>query len=144
MNRQYRILVVDDEEVFRSNLVRLLMAEGYHVGAAENGEEAIRAVKAEEFDVVILDLKMPGMQGEEVLPLIREYRSTAMVIVLTGHVTQDIGISMIEAGAFDYLIKPVAPRALLESVTLACEEGEILRDNASSQPAAPNQSQPAR
>ena len=127
MNRPYRILVVDDEDVFRSNIVRMLMMHGFEVGSAEDGVQALEALAEEDFDVVLLDLKMPGIGGVDVLRSIKQTESTARIIVLTGHVAHDTGSDLIELGAFDSLIKPVEERKLLEAIKLACEERDLMK-----------------
>ncbi len=128
MVKMYKVLVVDDEEVFRNNIVRMLKANGYEAVGASNGEEALETIAGDEFDVVLLDLKMPGMPGEAVLKALQESESDVEVIVLTGHLDDDAGISLIQQGAFDYRVKPTSQEYLLESIQLACEE-RALRQN---------------
>ncbi|TVM14582.1 response regulator [Oceanidesulfovibrio indonesiensis] len=136
MAKSYRILVVDDEAVFRNNLLRMLNAKGYEAEGAASGEDALQAVSQGDFDVVLLDLKMPGMSGEDVLKGIRESGSDAEIIVLTGHVTLEGGVSLIQEGAFDYQVKPITQALLLDSIKLACEERELKRllDSDAAQP----------
>ncbi len=126
MNKTYRILVVDDEEVFRKNILRMLAKNGYDVTAAEDGGQALKALTETDYDVVLLDLKMPGVGGVDVLRAVRETGSTAKIIVLTGHVSHDTGSDLIQLGAFDSLIKPIEERMLLDCIKLACEERDLL------------------
>ncbi len=126
-NKPYRILVVDDEDVFRKNIARMLLKHGYSVESAENGDQALKILTAEDVDVVLLDLKMPGVGGVDVLNSFKETGSTAKIIVLSGHVAHDTGSDLIQLGAFDSLIKPVEERMLLECIKLACEERDLMK-----------------
>jgi DNA-binding response OmpR family regulator len=116
------ILVVDDEEAARQSLADILRLEGYQVKTAANGEAAIKAMEAEEYDVLLLDLKMPGMSGIEVLKAAGEIAAESQVIMLTAHGTLDSAIEALRQGAHDYLLKPADPKHILSSVSLAMEE----------------------
>lgn len=123
--RTYRILVVDDEEDFRGNLLRMLKAEDLEAEAAESGARALEMLAEKEYDVVLLDLRMPEMNGEEVLRCMRAAGATAEVIVLTGHVSLDSAIDLIREGAFDYQLKPYVQSKLLENIKMACEKRRL-------------------
>jgi DNA-binding NtrC family response regulator len=119
-----RILLVDDEADLVEFLARLLLKRGYTVTATNSGPEAIEAVEAQTFDVVILDLKMPQMDGIEVLQKIRTIQPYLEVIMLTGHGSTG---SALEAGrlkAFRYLLKPYKIEELLEQIQEAYEYRE--------------------
>ena len=104
---EYRVLLVDDEEEFVSALSERLMLRGIEVDSALNGEEALASLKEKEFEVVILDVMMPGLSGLEVLKQIKSTHPNTQVILLTGHGSTREGIEGMRLGAFDYLIKPV-------------------------------------
>ena len=104
---EYRVLLVDDEEEFVSALSERLMLRGIEVDSALNGEEALARLVEKEFEVVILDVLMPGLGGLEVLKQIKSTHQNTQVILLTGHGSTREGIEGMRLGAFDYLIKPV-------------------------------------
>jgi len=105
---EFSILVVDDEEDIRENLKIILEAEGYNIFDADSGEEAIKILQNTKIDLVLLDLKMKGMSGEETLRKIKELNSETMVIILTGYATLDSSLEAIKYGAYDYIRKPVS------------------------------------
>ena len=113
---EYRVLLVDDEEEFVSALSERLMLRGIEVDSALNGEEALARLVEKEFEVVILDVMMPGLGGLEVLKQIKSSDPNTQVILLTGHGSTREGIEGMRLGAFDYLIKPVDIEELLEKM----------------------------
>ncbi len=100
------ILVVDDEETIRFCLKEALEVEGYKVLTENNGENALKLIQKMIPDLVILDLKMPGMNGMDLLREIKTYDQNMLVILLTGHASVDSAVNAMKAGAFDYLEKP--------------------------------------
>jgi len=116
-NRAARILIVDDEAVTRVSLLDAMRLEGYQVDTAASGEEAMSLLeKREPFDLVILDLKMPGMDGLEVAERIHATSSETVVILLTAFGTMETAIEAIRRGAHDYLLKPCPIPKILDSV----------------------------
>jgi len=111
-----RLLVVDDEPAMRRTLRDLLRLEGYEVRTAQDGQEALRILAEEKFDLMILDLRMPGLSGTEVLRRLSTMGVDVGVIVLTGHGSMESAIEALRRRAYDYLLKPISPEALLESV----------------------------
>ena len=109
MTRKPSILVVDDELSMREALRDWLMEDGYEVGVAANGEEAIGMAEAREWEVVMLDLKMPGMDGLEVLRRLKEIIPQAEVLIMTAYATVNTAVQAMKEGAFDYLVKPFDP-----------------------------------
>lgn len=119
--RNPRILLVDDEVAFTKNLAMLLSKRGYEVKAVHDGASAIRSIDEDDFDVVLLDLKMPGMNGIETLKVIKHRKPLLEVIILTGHGSVDSAIDGVEQGAFDYAMKPFAIADLNERIRQAFE-----------------------
>jgi DNA-binding NtrC family response regulator len=101
-----KILLVDDEVVFTTNMGKLLTNRGYKVTAANSGDAAIQALEKENFDVVVLDLKMPGMDGLATLKEIKKLGLFTETLLLTGHGSIDTALEAIKLGAYDYLTKP--------------------------------------
>lgn len=101
-----KILLVDDEVVFTTNMSKLLTNRGYKVTAANSGDEAIQALEKEPYDVVVLDLKMPGMDGLTTLKEIKKLGFSSETLILTGHGSIDTALEAIKIGAYDYLTKP--------------------------------------
>jgi len=125
-----RILVVEDDENLRLPLVDNLEDEGFAVEQAASGEAAIEAVRAEAFDVIVLDIMLPGISGYEVCKALRAEGSTAGVLMLTARSLEDDVVTGFDAGADDYLTKPYRLRELLARVRA------LLRRRAPPAPAA--------
>lgn len=113
------ILLVDDEKDFVEMLSLRLEEEGHHVRKAYSGEEGLADLDKFEPDVVILDLKMPGMDGLTVLKAIKAKHPVVEVILLTGHGTIDTAVEGLKTGAFDYLLKPADFQELLIKLEVA-------------------------
>jgi len=111
-----RLLLVDDERAFGAVLSKRLNKRGFHVTLAYSGTEAIQTLRAQEFDVAILDLKMEDMDGIEVLKMLKIMDPNLTVIMLTGHGSAEAAQKGIKLGAFDYLTKPCELRELLEKI----------------------------
>lgn len=101
-----KVLIVDDEENFVELLAERLQARGFMVRTALNGSDAVSIIKAEDIDVVLLDVMMPGKDGITTLKEIKQIRPLSEVIMLTGHGTVETGIAGMKLGAYDYLLKP--------------------------------------
>lgn len=109
MNAKAKILVVDDDEVVRLSYMRTLSGEHCKVEAAENGSEALQLLGTGRFDVVLLDLRMPGMDGMAVLKIIKERWPESEVIIITGYPGVESAKQAVTLGAYDYLSKPTGP-----------------------------------
>lgn len=119
---QIRILVVDDEDDFRETLVSRLNKRQLDASGAESGIKALELVKKLLYDVIILDIKMPGMDGIETLREIKRIKPLIEVILLTGHASVESGIEGMKLGAFDYVLKPADFQALLEKIEQAYDK----------------------
>jgi two-component system NtrC family response regulator len=111
------MLVVDDDTLVRNYLFQVLTCDGHRVLAVESGEAALACIADQEFDVALLDLKMDGVGGMEVLTAMRQQWPDTVVILLTGHPTLETVFGALRQGAFDYLFKPCRIAELRESVS---------------------------
>lgn len=114
--RKANVLLVDDEEQFLDALSQRLEARGLKVKAVTSGEDAVNQVEDHNFDAIIVDLAMPGIDGIETLRRIKEKRPDLEIIMLTGHATVRSGIEAMKLGADDFLEKPVELNVLLEKI----------------------------
>jgi DNA-binding NtrC family response regulator len=126
-----KILLVDDEEDFVENLSQRLEMRGLKVTAATRGEEAVDLVDEQEFDAIVLDLAMPGMDGLEALRRIREKNPDAEIIMLTGHGSIKSSIEAMKLGAEDFLEKPVDMKQLLQKISEARDKRILILQNRS-------------
>jgi DNA-binding NtrC family response regulator len=116
-----RLLLVDDDVPFTRNLVWLLSRRGYEVSAVNDGQSALRIVEEQEFDVIILDRKMPGIDGIATLKELKKKRPDIEVIILTGAASVDSALDGVQLGAYDYTVKPIQLSDLEEKITQAFE-----------------------
>ena len=123
------LLIVDDETDFRESACRYLKRIGFRVDEAEDGEEALNITTNKKFDVVILDIHMPGMDGIEVLRRLQERESPPKVIMLTGGGTIENAVESIKLGAYDFLTKPVRLDELARLAQRACEAQQLEKEN---------------
>lgn len=114
-----RILIVDDEALALLTLSEILQLEGYEVTAVTSGDAAVRALRASTFNLMILDLKMPGMSGLELLPKALDQQPQLKVIILTAYASLDSAIMSIRYRVTDYLLKPISPPEIIQSVNRA-------------------------
>ncbi len=112
--RSFRILVVDDEMVVRDSTKEWLEAEGFEVEMAESGMEALEKLSRSEFNLMFLDVKMPGLDGVEVLKRAREMHPTLPVVMMTAYATVETAVEAMKIGALDYITKPFDVEALIE------------------------------
>ncbi|QXE89338.1 sigma-54-dependent transcriptional regulator [Geomonas subterranea] len=116
------ILVVDDESVIREGLARILEGDSFTVDAAKNGHAAIELLQQKQFELIITDLKMPGMSGFEVLNAVKILQPDTPVIMITGFATVETAVEAMKNGTVDYIVKPFTPEQILEKVHLALEQ----------------------
>ncbi len=124
-----KILIVDDEEGMRRLLSRILVKEGYETFAAANGQEALQAVALEEYDLVITDLKMPGMDGLTLLNELKDYDPRLPIIVITAYGTVENAVQALRSGAFDYITKPFEADEIRLTVAKAFERERLIAEN---------------
>ncbi|WP_224242316.1 sigma-54-dependent transcriptional regulator [Hyalangium gracile] len=125
-----RILVVDDEEGVRSFLAESLELDGHHVEEAASGEEALALLRAKSFDLVLTDLRMPGMDGMQLLEKVQAEQPEVEFIVLTAHGNVESAVQAMKLGAFDFIQKPVSGPAELRLLAARALERRKLRDHA--------------
>jgi DNA-binding NtrC family response regulator len=113
MDKLRKVLVVDDEEIVRLSHMRTLAGQSCNVEAARGGEEALENMQREPADVVLMDLRMPGMAGLAALKAIKERWPETEVVIITGYPSVYTAREAVRLGAFDYLAKPVAPDEVL-------------------------------
>lgn len=123
------LLIVDDESDFRESACRYMKRIGFRVDEAEDGEEALNITTNKKFDVVILDIHMPGMNGIEVLKRLEERESPPKVIMLTGGGTIENAVDSIKLGAYDFLTKPVRLDDLARLAQRACQTQQLEKEN---------------
>lgn len=114
MSKKIKLLIVDDEVKFLESIAKRLELRDFDVTKATNGQEAIEATNKDKFDLALLDLKMPGMDGKEVLKIIKAEHKYLEVIILTGHGSMDSAVECTKLGAFSYLPKPYELDNLIE------------------------------
>lgn len=119
--QKFRVLVVDDEDDFRETLIVRLRNRGLVVDGAPSGEKALEFLENQDVDVVVLDVRMAGIDGIECLKRIKKSKPQVEVVLLTAHATVKSGIEGMHSGAFEYVMKPVPLDELLEKMELAYE-----------------------
>ena len=124
-----RILLIDDEAIALTNLTHVLQREGYTVSAHKDGKSGLAALRATDFDLVLTDLKMPGVDGMEVLREVRSRYPDVPVIMITGHASLDSAVEAMKAGAYHYLAKPFRLAEAREVVRAALELRRVKREN---------------
>lgn len=121
-----KVLLVDDEKDFVASLSERLRIRKFDVIEAFNGNEAIDLMQSQEFDVIILDVLMPGKDGVETLQEMKKLKPLTQVIMLTGHATVETAINGMKQGAYDYLMKPTDTDMLVEKINKA---GQIKKEH---------------
>ena len=123
-----KILVIDDERPIRRTLCEILEFEKFQVDQAENGEEGLKMARENEYDVILCDIKMPKMDGMEVLEKIKELDYDSTIVMISGHGTIDTAVDALKKGAFDYLPKPPDLNRLLVTVRNAMNKKELVQE----------------
>lgn len=120
-----RILVVDDELFVRELLLEFLSTQGYEVALADSGEKAVELMQTQPADVVLVDLKMPGIDGIKTLTQIKKIAPDALAIIMTGYPTIESSIEALRHGACDYVVKPFKLNDLKSSIEKALREHKL-------------------
>ncbi|HTY58456.1 MAG TPA: sigma-54 dependent transcriptional regulator [Bacteroidota bacterium] len=123
------ILVVDDELIVRESLSKWFKEDGFRVDAAENAAAALRKLQAGEWNIMLVDIKMPGMDGIELLQRVRQTNKEVVVIVITAFATVDTAVKALKEGAYDYITKPIDPDYLDHMVDKAIQQQLLTREN---------------
>lgn len=124
-----KVLLVDDNKAFRDSLAKVITGEGFDVFPASNGEEALDILRREFIHLILTDLKMPKMDGVELLKVAKTIHPEVEVILITGYGTVDTAVTAMKDGAFDYIQKPFKPRAILHLVRKAVEKQALVLEN---------------
>jgi DNA-binding NtrC family response regulator len=129
MAKKISILIVDDEESVRDSLYNWFIEDGYHVRCAENALKALSILESENFDIILADIKMPGMDGLEMLRRIKLLKCESIVIVMTAFATVDTAVQALKDGAFDYVTKPFDPDDLSHLIRNASKQISLVEEN---------------
>ena len=124
-----KILIVDDERAIRNSLSEILSDEGYNVEVAEDGPTAIEMAEKERYDVIFCDIKMPNMEGTEVLEKLRKDGIDSAIIMISGHGDIETAVECIKKGAFDFIQKPLDLNRILITIKNATERTQIITEN---------------
>ncbi|MBP3270283.1 MAG: sigma-54-dependent Fis family transcriptional regulator, partial [Bacteroidales bacterium] len=124
-----KILIVDDEKAIRNSLGEILVDEGYEVETAEDGPSALAKVDKERFDVIFCDIKMPGMDGIEVLEKLEADGVDSVVVMISGHAEIETAVECIKKGAFDFIPKPLDLNRILITIKNATDRAVIVKEN---------------
>ena len=116
MDRPKKVLVIDDEEIVRTCCQRVLGPLGYEVDTATDGVEGLRLINRQEYDVVFTDIKMPGVEGHELITTLKRLSPDTKVVVVTGYATEETREEANRAGADEFIEKPFCPSGILEAV----------------------------
>ncbi len=124
-----KILIIDDERAIRNSLKEILLDEGYDVEVAEDGKAGLEAAGKNRYDVIFCDIKMPGMEGTEVLVKLQEEGIDSAVVMISGHGDIDTAVDCIKKGAFDFIQKPLDLNRILITIKNATDKVNLLKDN---------------
>ncbi len=129
MEKKIKILIVDDEESVRESLNLWFTEDGYRVECAENAKQALSILESDVFDIILTDLKMPGMDGLELLQRIKTLNKDSIIIVMTAFATVDTAVKALKEGAFDYVTKPFDPDDLSHLIRNASKQISLAQEN---------------
>ena len=123
------VLVVDDEPLIRKFLVETMTRMGFEVQSAADGAEALKKVKVETFDLIFTDIKMPQLNGMDLLRAVREHTPESVVVMMTAYATVESAVEAMKVGAFDYIIKPFSPDQIEMVTKRAAERQSLIEEN---------------
>ncbi len=127
MTEQFKVLVVDDDDTLLQLLTETVQTMGCSATAAHSGLDALNIISERKFDIVVTDLKMPGMDGLSLLEEIKKIDKDVVVIMVTGYATLETAVKAIEKGAYDYIAKPFRLDELMVVIKNACERLRLLK-----------------
>ena len=116
LNEKAEVIIIEDDEEILESLKEILQSEGYEVDAATDGEEGIKKCRAKPFDIALLDIKLPGMDGTKVLEILHKEFPNMIKIMITGYPSLENAVASLKKGADAYLMKPVNPSNLLKVI----------------------------
>lgn len=128
-NKKYKILVVDDEPLIRESLYEILRIEGYSVQMAQSGQEAVKSINSNGFDIVVTDYKLPKMSGIDLLEIIKKDHPKTEVIMITGYGSIETAVEAMKKGAYDYITKPVNDNEIKIVIKKIVEKMQIVAEN---------------
>jgi DNA-binding NtrC family response regulator len=129
MAKKISILIVDDEESVRDSLYNWFIEDGFRVECAENAKRALTILESDQFDIILADIKMPGMDGLEMLRRIKSIKPDSIVIVMTAFATVDTAVKALKDGAYDYVTKPFDPDDLTHLIRNATKQISLVEEN---------------
>ncbi|MGZ6971955.1 MAG: sigma-54-dependent transcriptional regulator, partial [Thermoanaerobaculia bacterium] len=124
-----RILLIDDEEIVRESLSGWLEKDGYTIGTAPDGLLGLKAMDEEPWSILLVDLKMPGIDGLEVLRRVKAKSPETAVVLMTAYATVDTAVNAMKLGAFDYIVKPFDPEEVSLMVEKIVAQQALVREN---------------
>jgi DNA-binding NtrC family response regulator len=129
MEPKVNILIVDDEEIVRESLANWLEEDGYEVKVAENADRALERLPEKEWNLAMVDLKMPGMDGIQLMDEIRKIKPETIVIIMTAYATVDTAVQAMKKGAYDYIVKPFNPEDLSMTIRKIIDHQKLVKEN---------------
>jgi DNA-binding NtrC family response regulator len=129
MENKVHIMVVDDEEIVRDSLTSWLEEDGYHVEAVESGKKALERLSARSWDLLLVDLKMPGMDGIQLMDEVHKTAPDMLVIIMTAYATVDTAVKAMKKGAYDYFVKPFNPDDISLTIRKIVDHHKLVQEN---------------
>ncbi len=129
MEHRVHIMIVDDEEIVRESLTGWLQEDGYEVESAENGMKALELLPSKEWNLAMVDLKMPGMDGIQLMDEMKKSRPDMIIIIMTAYATVDTAVKAMKKGAYDYIVKPFNPEDLSLTIRKIIEHQKLVKEN---------------
>jgi two-component system response regulator AtoC len=129
MEKSVNILVVDDEEIVRDSLSSWLEEDGYSVEAVESGKKALERIPEKEWDLMLVDLKMPGMDGIQLMDEVRKTNPDMLIIIMTAYATVDTAVKAMKKGAYDYFVKPFNPDDISLTIRKIVDHHKLVQEN---------------
>ena len=129
MGNNLHVLIVDDEKIVRESLGSWLKEDGYSVDICESGECALEKMELENYDIAVVDIHMPGIDGIELIRRIKSHWPNMLILIMTAYASVDTAVKAMKIGAYDYIVKPFDPEALNHAIRRAinCNLAEITR-----------------